>query len=374
MDAPDNHQTTILVVDDVSSNALLLKGILAAEGFRVLTAYNGPDAREIADKERPHLILLDYFMPGEDGFEVIQKLQRNATTATIPVLFITGAEDIETKVQAFRLGASDYIVKPFHPEEVKARVRNQLRLSIAMHEMVRSQTAKLRQIQDAQSAMLVQPGDVPEARFGVYYRPIQEAGGDIYDVIAISNNAYGYFVGDVSGHDVGTSFVTAYVKALLRQNCNQLNSPQDSMRIMNSVLNEVLPPGKYLTACYLQLNRKQKMLSLVTMGHPPVLHFEADGKPRLIEMDGDILGAFPDVVFGYQSIKVKPGDRFFVYSDSLVEGQGTARVWAGGTENLLTVAEKVRDLPTEQAPRALFEMMQGGCQVDDDILVLAFEV
>jgi sigma-B regulation protein RsbU (phosphoserine phosphatase) len=369
----DFRETSVLIIDDMRVNIIVLKKMLESDGHRVLFALNGPKGREIAENKRPDLILLDYMMPGEDGFQVIKKLKSNAVTHAIPVLFITSSEEIHIKVKAFELGALDYIIKPFHPEEVKARVRIHIRLSLTTRELIKAQTDKLRQIQDAQSAMLVRPDSLPEAKFGVFYKSLEEAGGDIYDVLQIGRDSFGYFVGDVCGHDIATGFITASIKALLKQNCG-LMPPMESLRIANQVLADLFEDGKYLTACFAELNRLTNQLTLIGMGHPPTLFVPKQKSAYLIQIEGDILGAFPEVVFGQKQLRVNPGDRFFVYTDGLVEKTSTSSSWAMGMENLLSVADQLRSIPVQQVAEHLFSLLCGTTIPEDDVVILAAEV
>lgn len=263
---------SILVVDDNPLNVKLLETALIKEGYLILKAFNGPDARKIALEKKPHLILLDIQMPGENGFEVIKHLKENAVTASIPVIFLTGVSEIDSKLEGFELGAVDYITKPFHPLEVTARARLHLKLSIATNSLISSQAAKLRQITEAQTSLLVTPAQYPDANFGVDYRSLQEAGGDFYEVLPISESIFGYFVADFSGHDISTSYLTSSVKGLLKQNCSLIYQPGESIKMINDVLTEILPPGKYLTACYARLNRRKKQMVIISAGHPPVCY------------------------------------------------------------------------------------------------------
>lgn len=371
-----NHKPyKVLAVDDNLLNLKLIEKSLSKEGYGIFSATNGPDAREIAFKEKPDLILLDIEMPGENGFEVIEKLKENSETNPIPVIFLTGVIEVDSKLKGFELGAVDYITKPFHPLEVLARVRIHLKLSIATNSLIADQAGKLKQITEAQTAMLPTPEQNPQAKFGVYYRALEEAGGDFYDILNISENITGYFVADFSGHDIRTSYMTASVKALLAQNCTPVYSPAESMKMINDVLVEILSDGKYLTACYLHLNRTTRKLTIINAGHPPVVCIQKDGDPYLIKSHGDILGMFKDPHFGITTIDVQEGNKFFLYSDGLVESAENKVTWASGADSLLPAYQKIADVPFERAPVDLVRSLFGETDVpEDDIVVLCIEV
>lgn len=375
MDTP--RETKILVIDDTLLNIKLIEGFLQREGYLVLTAENGLDGIKIAKEQKPDLILLDIVMPGIDGFQVLEKLKSMSGTAGIPVIMITSVDEIKSKIKCFELGAVDYIVKPFNSLEVKARIGAQLKLSMAYRVLIQNQAEKLKQVQEGQSAMLVQPEQMPEAKFSSYFVSAQEAGGDIYDVIPLAKDTYGYFIGDVSGHDISTSFITASIKALLRQNCAAFIQPVESMRMVNEVLNEILTDGKYITACYVKLSRQRNLMSLVNMGHLPTLILPQDEPAYLVELGGDVLGAFPDVMFGCQEIKLFKGDKFFMFSDGIIESEENQMIWSDGVGRLPALAEKMRDVPIEKAANGLYELAQKEFELssnEDDKVVLAVQI
>lgn len=119
---------TILVVDDSTANLQLLMGILKDRGYVVHPASDGKLALRFLRTTLPDLILLDIKMPGMDGFEVCRLLKQDDRTCNIPIIFISVLEGESDKVKAFQVGGADYIAKPFHREEVLARVENQLQL------------------------------------------------------------------------------------------------------------------------------------------------------------------------------------------------------------------------------------------------------
>ncbi len=120
---------TILIVDDISENIKVLSRFLTGKQFKVLIAKNGKDALKTVDLITPHLILLDIMMPKMSGFEVCERLKANPKTENIPVIFITALTEAEDKIKGFKLGAIDYITKPFQKEEVLVRIKTHLHLS-----------------------------------------------------------------------------------------------------------------------------------------------------------------------------------------------------------------------------------------------------
>ncbi len=127
----------ILIVDDTAANLYLLAEMLGEAGYHARSAVNGELALRSVQDCQPALILLDIRMPGMDGFEVCRRLKNNALTRDIPVIFLSALAATADKLKAFELGAADYITKPFHHEEVLARVRVHLALSAAQEQLAR---------------------------------------------------------------------------------------------------------------------------------------------------------------------------------------------------------------------------------------------
>ncbi len=125
----------LLVVDDSSINRELLSEMLRGAGYRVRVAGSGAEALEAVRREPPETILLDVQMPGMSGYEVCERLKRDARWRTIPVIFISALDDVAEKVRGFQAGGADYVTKPFEPPEVLARVGSQLGLHRLQREL-----------------------------------------------------------------------------------------------------------------------------------------------------------------------------------------------------------------------------------------------
>ncbi|MBF0308948.1 MAG: PAS domain S-box protein [Magnetococcales bacterium] len=124
---PESTRSTLLIIDDQPANITALSGILKAE-YRILFATSGREGLNLAWEQQPDLILLDVVMPEMDGHEVFRQLKDHDTTRETPLIFITSHQSREFEAAGLLMGAVDYITKPFHPEIVKLRVRNQMEL------------------------------------------------------------------------------------------------------------------------------------------------------------------------------------------------------------------------------------------------------
>lgn len=138
--SPDQprDQSSVLIVDDNPNNLKVLEQVLKSAGYSVRPALNAEMALRAIRARHPELILLDVRMPGMDGYELCQLLKADAATQDIPVIFISALQEMDDKVQAFKVGGIDYIVKPFQAEEVLTRVHTHLELARVRRVLARS--------------------------------------------------------------------------------------------------------------------------------------------------------------------------------------------------------------------------------------------
>jgi sigma-B regulation protein RsbU (phosphoserine phosphatase) len=366
----------ILVIDDVEVNARVLKHTLENEGFQVGYALSGPGGRMMAENEMPDLILLDIMMPGENGLQTCAQLKANPRTSEIPIIFLSAVGEVKAKVEGLTIGGVDYVTKPFEKEEILARIRLHLRIREAHRLLVEQQRLHLRQLKDAQRAILVNPEDLPDAQFAVYYEPLHEVGGEFYDVVKIDDGIFAFFIADISGNDVGAAFITSAVKALIRQNASPLFTPMETMRTMNSVLGAVLPQGQFVKACYAFLNRRKCVLEVVFAGHPPLVFVPASGRAYPVAKEGDVMGASEMVTFGSQEIAVSRGDRLFLLSDGVL-GYREGAPWdrSDGLQDIQRLCEQESSSSmSDMVGRIARYAAPEGQKAKDGLLVIGVEV
>jgi putative two-component system response regulator len=120
--------STVLVVDDIESNARLFSRLLSRDGHRVLLARDGAEALAIVAREQPDLVLMDVMMPTLDGFETCRQLKQDPLTRLVPVVLVTALQDSRDRIRGLEVGADDFVCKPVNAAELTARVRSLLRI------------------------------------------------------------------------------------------------------------------------------------------------------------------------------------------------------------------------------------------------------
>lgn len=145
-----HQKPVILCVDDEACNLALLEALLTSQGYQVVLASDGETALAKLQNGRIDLVLLDVMMPGMDGFEVCRRMKEDKATRAIPVLFVTCLGDSDVEVKGLALGAADYLVKPFVPAVLQARVHTHLDLKSHRDRMEELAEERARQLVHAE--------------------------------------------------------------------------------------------------------------------------------------------------------------------------------------------------------------------------------
>ncbi len=153
---------TILIVDDVQNNVVIIQKILLSAGYNIVIAENGRDALELVREKKIDLILLDIEMPDLSGIEVCRFLKIDPKTADIPVIFLTASDDRAMLSRAYKVGAADYIRKPFFKDELLARVNNSLLLRDHEINLENKIIEKTKDIADTQVELMHTLGGIAE--------------------------------------------------------------------------------------------------------------------------------------------------------------------------------------------------------------------
>jgi len=369
---------SVLIVDDSTVNRSYLHYILDEEGYEVWEAPSGEACLALVQQQRPMLILLDVIMGGIDGFETLRRLKTDPALAWTPVIMLTSMDDQQSKIKAFELGAVDYIVKSANPAEIKARIRVHIRLSMANRDLLQSKIESLGQIKAAQQALLLQPEDLPDAHFAVYYQSLHEAGGDFYEVEQLAEDIYFYMIIDVAGHDVKTSFITPAVKVLIKQFSNPTYTMEEAFGYLGDILSQTVCEDTYLTAAALKINRRSLKATYLTAGHPPILYLSSRGNIQRLQTKNPPVAMLEGVQYHVETLDIALGDRFILCTDGLLEFKdkrtGKIKNWVDSLPILENFAGELKDTELSTLPKELVHKFALLGQSDDDKAVLVTEV
>jgi len=324
----------VLIVDDNSTNIDLLVDTLKND-YRLGVAKNGQKALDYTEKYLPDLILLDIMMPGMNGYEVCGRLKTATRTKDIPVIFITAMTETAHKTRAFEAGALDYITKPFHTAEVKARVRTHLSLKKAReHEIYIA--SKI------QRTLLLgkPPRDINGIQIAQLTIPSQKVDGDFYDFFKLNNQCFDLVVGDVMGKGIPAALLGAAIKSHFLRVLNELIRLTDKKEfpdpekiissVHSSMIDQLEDIETFVTLCYARFDMAKYLLSFVDCGHMRTIHFHTDSNRCSLLRGVNMPLGFPEQEpFKQTLVSFKPGDLFVFYSDGLTEAKNQDGVLYG---------------------------------------------
>ena len=314
---------TVLLVDDAPANIQMVNSILK-DTYKIRIATSGAKALELANQApTPDLILLDVMMPEMDGYQVCSRLKSAAETRDIPVIFLTGQTEIDDETKGFRVGAVDYIHKPFSPAIVQARVHTHLVLRGIREQLARQLLTIQSEMDTARQIQLsILPREIPAIEgldIAARYIPMTSVAGDFYDFIVIDKKRIGILVADVSGHGMPAALISSMLKIALSAQTGCASDPARVLAGLNQALCGKFQ-GHYVTAAYVLLDTEAQKLTYAGAGHPPLIvrNHSQNATSEFVE-NGLFLGFFPEATYTAVELPFRPGDWGALYTDGVLE-------------------------------------------------------
>lgn len=279
------------------------------------------------------------------GDELCRIVKGDAATRDIYFVLVSAMDGSASKIGGLNLGADDMITKPFHAQEVMAKVESAFRL-IAMQKEIKRQNQELMRFQERMTAELSLaarlqmgllppiPGQAAGIRYTHRYLPAEGIGGDIYTVLPAQDGGVALLIADVSGHGVTAALISAMVKTFFEAQVRLGGNPLAWAQAMNRDLTRSTLSEQFATAFLAHLDPSTNRLNYVVAGHdaPMRLAQGAQGghtRPELLSGKGFMLGIDEDLPFTEQSCPFEPGDRMVLFTDGLVEVEREDRTLLG---------------------------------------------
>jgi phosphoserine phosphatase RsbU/P len=377
------HMQKILVVDDAKPNIKILADLLSDQA-QVFFATNGQAALQKAAQEDLDLILLDVMMPGMDGYEVCRNLKSDPKTERVPVVFITGLSDEQDEEKGLKLGAIDYVTKPFSAAIVRARVQNLLKarqyerdLEIAHAALRAAHEKEIGIARDIQLAMLPKGGSGADrfsaCEIAAALEPAWSVGGDLYNYFVSSGDTLWFAVGDVSGKGVPAALFMVKTNTLLRSVAGTLDDPGRILAELNRELCRDNDTCMFVTMMVGVVDCISGEFTLASGGHNPPVRRAADGHCEFLDFEGGpVLGYIEAAEFPIWRSQLQPGETLLLYTDGVTEAfDATDHMFSD--ERLLDVVEKLSGTATNVATGVMRAVhgFAAGCDQSDDITIVA---
>ncbi len=336
------NQSTVLVVDDEAFNVDYLIQELEDLGVNTISAENGIEALKQVSIHSPDLVLLDVMMPKMDGFEVLAKMKSDGAMRDIPVIIISANSEMQQVLKGIKLGAEDYLPKPFDPLLLRARVNASLekkRFRNLEKEYLKGLERELEIGRQIQAGFLPREIVSPKGwEISAFFRAAKEVSGDFYDVFSLPNEKLALIVGDVTDKGVGAALYMALYRSLLRAfiSTNDFikDTPADVLSraasFVNNYICRVHNSEMYATAFVAILDTGSGKMLYVSAGHDFPFLVRKNGNVEEIKPTGPAIGILEDSEFGLQEVQLETGDALLVFTDGLLdirnkEGQAFGR-------------------------------------------------
>ncbi|SMO67086.1 Stage II sporulation protein E (SpoIIE) [Saccharicrinis carchari] len=382
----------ILIVDDSASNIKVLQKVL--DQYKCIVATSGANALLLAKAEKqPDLILLEVVMDNMNGYDVCEELKQDQLTKDIPVIFLTDQNQPETLVKGFKVGASDFINKPFHEDVLRARVANQLKYKkIADNNLLylKSIEAIYDTITDSMYyAQRIQEATLPHKSYldkvlgehFLFYKPRDIVSGDFYLVHQIAHKIL-LVVADCTGHGVPGALMSMMSMALINEiiNIEKTNRPNlilDQLRTLiiktfSNDGNNIVSDG--LDAAIVLIDPETDSMEYAGANLPIYLIRNNE----LIEFKGNRMpvGIYPSQApFSNHKIKLRPGDLMYFFTDGYPDqfgGEANRKMMLGHFKALLL---KQHNLSMKEQKKLLsdyFNDWMGHNEQIDDVLLMGY--
>jgi serine phosphatase RsbU (regulator of sigma subunit) len=375
-----NKQWSILAIDDSKLNRAIIKKNLGELNMLVDEASDGIEGLDALKKKNYDLVIVDNIMPNLDGFGFLSKFKDFIGDSFVPVILMTGSDDLNSKVKGLTIGADDFLLKPLNNKELVARVLSLLRLKNAHMELYE----KNRQIQwELEAAKKVQQFIIPTSfsnitypRVSGLYLPIEDIGGDYFDCYDINDDCTGFLIADVTGHGIPAALVMAMPKMIFSIYSTRYEKPAELLKTVNTKIKSVLLDGQYITCFYMVYNNREHTLYYCNAGHTrALLHRARDGSIIALDTRGYFIGITTDADYEEKSILVEKGDRVFVYTDGLSEIKNDKKE-EFGEKRIASFIRKNSSLRGDDFCAGLYKNLERFAAVDernDDLAFLNIE-
>lgn len=386
-------RATILIVDNEEFNVDYLEQELADLGYATFSAGSGQEALAQTASNAPDLILLDIMMPTMNGFQVLEQLKANPAWRHIPVLIISALSDMVSIVRGIKLGAEDYLSKPFNTTLLRARLSSCLEKKrlydqeqLYQREQARDQTMGRRLQAAFLPVTLPQPpGWTLTARLLV----ASSASGDFYDAFPVAGGTrIGLVIGTVDKQGGEAALFMPLFRSLLRAYVTQDDlmptfMPDDAQRLQTAVMGTNAyvththsQAGAFATLFFGLLDPHTGALSYLNGGHEPPFILDKTGVKARLQATSPVVGRWPGSEFPVATIHLAPGDTLLALTAGVINAPNPRREPLGQVR-LLRLLEQSATAPT-LSPTVLLDQIEtslrthrAGAALENEITLFA---
>ena len=389
----------VLVADDQTDILQALRLLLVDAGIEPELVSSVDGIRDRVGKSPFDLLLMDLnytrdTTSGREGLDLITEVR--ARDRHLPIVVMTGWGSIDTAVEAMRRGARSFVQKPWDDVTLVEVVKREIEEGTA------SRRADARLEREQEEARLIQrtllPASLPTLkgiRIAAMWNPASGFGGDCYDVIqfnaglgaAGNSERVGVTVADVAGKGLPAALLMSNLQAAVRAFASEEATPQQVATSVNRLLCRNIAVGKFVSFCYLVVDRAQGKLTFANAGHNPPLLVRGEsnrtgsgtagtsGTVQRLLSGGMVLGVMSDASYDQHEVAIRAGDRLILYTDGIIEAEDASGA-DYGEARLGKVAAQHSALGPQEMLDALFADVSGfaGGQFTDDATLIVVAI
>jgi phosphoserine phosphatase RsbU/P len=331
--SPERHR--ILVADDDGMNRDIMSERLQFEGYQVETVCDGREALTRLREEKFDLVLLDLVMPEIEGDEVLKTMKADPELREIPVIMISGLDELDTVARCIELGADDYLPKPYKPVLLRARINACLERK-QLHEQEQATYQALKESQKHLAGELSEAADyvtslLPPPLTGEVtsewkFIPSTQLGGDSFGYHWLDDNHLAMYLLDVCGHGVGAALLSISAMNVMRSHSltdTDFRDPGNVLMALNEMFQMERHNNMYFTIWYGVYNKAENTIVHSCGGHPPAILLtgedRASAEAVMLKVPGLVIGTLPDMHYGNQTQQLGKYNELFVFSDGVYE-------------------------------------------------------
>lgn len=320
---------SLLIVDDNEITCDLLARRLTREGHQVTVAHDGRQGLEMIESGNFDLVLLDVIMPGMNGYHVLDRLKAQGRLRDLPVIMLSTFGEMESVAQCIRMGAEDYLSKPYDPVLLRARIGASLekkRLRDRLRERLRAIEQELDLAARIQQSILPRQFPVSEhIEVFAEMTPARAIGGDFYDFFKIDESRFGFAIADVSGKGAPAALFMALTRAFLKATAVEGSPAGECLGRVNRLVQAENHAGMFVTVFYGIVNTQTGEVEFANAGHNHPYLLRPGEPPELLNHHSSlVIGFMKHVVYPTHHIQLRPGDRLFLYTDGVTEAMNEA--------------------------------------------------
>jgi len=379
----EKSEILILVVDDDTTNVVLLSVILQKLGYNVVTAYNGQEAIEKFNEFRPDMVLMDIMMPVMNGYDATTAIKECEGDEFVPIIFITALTEDKALAKCIEVGGNDFLVKPYNPILIDAKIDSFLHLRGIYHsEKEKSDNLKKHgdwldneyRISQQVINKILKKESLLNSGVQCKISPKAIFNGDLLMVEKTPDDVTRILIGDFTGHGLSGAIGSIPVAGIFSSMTEKGFSIDILVREINSRLLNVLPSGIFFAAAIIDYNPREKRITIWNGGNPEIVVYSSRTKSvkKLVASDNYPFAVVDNdqMSFSVSEVYVEKGDRVLAFTDGVLNTQDktTKSIKDIGVLDVISSIGHENEL-FEKLIEHLNKENREGAQIDDITLI-----